>query len=606
MSIPEQPLLDAVQLDEAWALVQRFATLERVSGSPDEATAAEYITERLAALGVPYTVHKPRLYLSLPREAVIRYSAPAVVAAARGDAITLQAKTPSFSLSTADSGPGDGSASGWLTAPALYVPAEPAAGIGDLFAGSGAAPGASSNLGGRIVVTEGLPMPARVRHLELAGAAGAVFVNPGERIHEAICTAVWGTPDLTTYDQRPRLTVAAVSRPDGQALRAAIDAAAAAGSRLELSISTSLDQGWYECPLVVAEIPGRSWPEEFVLLHGHLDSWHVGIGDNAVGNGAMLEIAHLLWEHRASLDRTVRIAWWPGHSTGRYAGSTWYADAFARDIYRNCIVHLNCDSPGCRWATTFNDLTVMAETTQLAAGSVADAAGLPIEAAMPERAGDLSFSNLGVSTLFMLSSTMSAADRAARGFHAVGGCGGNIGWHTEGDTLEIADRANLLRDTKVYALAVWRAANSVVHPLDYRATAYQLEMTLGALAEQLGFEFDLRPAQAAARELAEAVSAFYDDRVAAARADDARAELVAAVNAKLRRLGRVLVSLLYSQAGRYRQDPALPVAPLPELTAAARVLAAGEADQGFIETEVLRAQNRILGAVDDALELLAQ
>ena len=27
-----------------------------------------------------------------------------------------------------------------------------------------------------------------------------------------------------------------------------------------------------------------------------------------------------------------KIAWWPGHSTGRYAGSTWFADAFALDL----------------------------------------------------------------------------------------------------------------------------------------------------------------------------------------------------------------------------------------------------------------------------------
>jgi N-acetylated-alpha-linked acidic dipeptidase len=55
---------------------------------------------------------------------------------------------------------------------------------------------------------------------------------------------------------------------------------------------------------------------------------------------------------RGELRRSVRIAWWPGHSTGRYAGSTWYADAFAIDLDENCVAQIDCDSPGCRWATS--------------------------------------------------------------------------------------------------------------------------------------------------------------------------------------------------------------------------------------------------------------
>ena len=48
---------DAVRLDEPRALLDRFATLVRESGSKDEETAARYIVDRLEALGVPVTVH---------------------------------------------------------------------------------------------------------------------------------------------------------------------------------------------------------------------------------------------------------------------------------------------------------------------------------------------------------------------------------------------------------------------------------------------------------------------------------------------------------------------------------------------------------------------
>lgn len=595
MPVSESQLLAEARIGEAWALVERFASLHRISGSADELEAAGYIGDRLAGWGVPHRIYRPRLYLSVPREASVRCRLP------DGGTIEVTAKAPSFSVSTArgDEGPG------WVSGPARYRPGLPAAGMADLFRPDPAPETAGPDLQGCVVLTEGFPMPARVRQLEQRGAVAAVFAGPGQRIHETICTPVWGTPDLGTAGQRPRLAVASVSHRDGLRLRDAIAQAQEVGHHLELAVRTRLDEGWYECPLPVAEIPGHRWPEEFVLLHGHLDSWHVGIGDNAVGNGAMLEVARRLWACREGLERTVRIAWWPGHSTGRYAGSTWYADHFARDIRRHCVLHINCDSPGCRGATVFRDVATMAETDSLAHGVVRDAAGLPLEGAPPERAGDLSFSNLGVSTLFMLSSSMSPEDRAARGYYAVGGCGGNIAWHTEDDTLEVADPDHLLRDIQVYLLATWRAANDRIHPLDFRATAAQLRCALSEYQQRLGPRFDLSPAWEAAAELAAALEGFYRRQVVPAGSPSAPWSQAAQVNAKLRRTGRVLVNLLYSQAGRYRQDPALPVAILPELAAAARAAEAGQVDLGFVATEVLRAQNRITGAVDDVLAVLS-
>ena len=70
----------------------------------------------------------------------------------------------------------------------------------------------------------------------------------------------------------------------------------------------------------------------------------------------------------------------------------------------------------------------------------------------PHRAGDYAFNNIGISSYFMLSSTMTVADRESKGYYAVGGCGGNIAWHTENDRLEIADRDNLMR---VFREADW-------------------------------------------------------------------------------------------------------------------------------------------------------
>ena len=94
----------------------------------------------------------------------------------------------------------------------------------------------------------------------------------------------------------------------------------------------------------------------------------------------------------------MRIAWWPGHSTGRYAGSTWFADHFAIDLDENCVAQINCDSPGCRWAEEFIDLSCMPETVPFITDAIRDAAGKQAQGERAHRAGDYSFNNIGISS----------------------------------------------------------------------------------------------------------------------------------------------------------------------------------------------------------------
>jgi N-acetylated-alpha-linked acidic dipeptidase len=259
-------------------------------------------------------------------------------------------------------------------------------------------------------------------------------------------------------------------------------------------------------------------------------------------------------------------------------------------------VHVNCDSPGCRDADVFEDVYWSAEAEAFAKAAIQDFCGLPSSGRAPLRAGDLSFNNLGLSTFFMLSSTMSKELREQKGYYAVGGCGGNIEWHTEADTLEIADRDRLLRDMKLYAGAVVRAANLPVHPLDFRATVTQIEETLAALGERLGDQVDFSGTRARAAALRDALEGLYGAAANAETVDAARP-----VNDALLRIGRELVRVLYSSAGTFRQDPALHIPLLPELAAAAD--AVGKAPDGVVRTELVRGRNRLDAALDAATEL---
>ncbi|MDI3341646.1 MAG: M28 family peptidase [Sphaerobacter sp.] len=574
----EQQVLEAVSLDVPWKLVEDFSTLVRLSGSAEERRAVELIIQELEAAGVPYRLYEPECFISIPLSASVRTLGPG--------GRTFRAKTPAMSVST------DGEE---IIGELVYVPSVGGSNAGDVF--SAGVDLGGQDVRGKIVLTEGMASPGKVADVMAAGAMAGIFINPGEAIHEGICTTIWGTPDLDSMGRQPSIPVVAVNNPDGQALLAAAQQGA------QVALATKLDTGWRTIPVLVAEIPGAVVPEEFVLLHGHLDSWHVGIGDNATGDATLLELARVFWQFRDRLARSLRIAWWSGHSHGRYAGSTWYADTFAIDLARNCVAQVNCDSPGCRWTTTYNNLTAMSETEPFIDTVIRATTGITPQPERPPRAGDYSFNGIGITSFYMLSSTMSDEDRAAKGYYAVGGCGGNIQWHTEGDTLEIADREYLLRDMRMYAASVLRTLNAPLVPFDWTRTTAEFRATLDRYQQAAGDHFDFGPAREAVAALEGALERFY----AAAPAVTSPADPAARrFNFVQRRLARLLIPVNYSRMEAFRHDPALNVPPLPDLAPALAIpQAAGDvAQRGILRAHLTRGQNRLVWALEQAREVV--
>jgi hypothetical protein len=187
---------------------------------------------------------------------------------------------------------------------------------------------------------------------------------------------------------------------------------------------------------------------------------------------------------------------------------------------------------------------------------------------------------------------MSNETRRARGLYGVGGCGGNIEWHTEADTIEIADRKTLLRDMGLYGGAAFRAANLPVHPLDFRRTLEQIADTLAGYREKLGKRIDWGPLEGDLATARSAVDRLYASSSEVASVDEARPH-----NDALLAIGRALVSVLYSREGTYRQDPADHFKLLPEFGTAAD--AVGSVPDGVLRTELIRASNRLRRALAD-------
>jgi len=450
------------------------------------------------------------------------------------------------------------------------------------------------------VISEGFSFPGKILEFEEKGAVGVIAINPGADSHWGICTSIWGTPDLDDLPRKPTIPVAAVNNPDGQKLLEVAKAGGAGGGGGgEVTIRTKLEEGWYKSLVPVVDVPGSEEPDKFVLLHGHYDSWDVGVGDNATGDAALLEVARVLWANQSELKRSVRIAWWPGHSTGRYAGSAWYADTFALDLDENCVAQVNCDSPGCRWATEFRDVSWMKETEGYVQQTIHEVTGLESHGERPHRAGDYAFNNIGLSSFFMLSSTMPEALRKEKNYYAVGGCGGNIAWHTEHDLMEIADRDILLRDIKVYLAAVLGVANAEYLPFDWRSQVAEFSEIIAEYQSAAGDLGDLSAAATAAKTLFGALDQFY-------AAIEGQTLAPAQANPVIQRLARILVPVNYTNQPRFRHDPALPVLALPAIAVAQELASHGPETIGFAKTQMVRGVNRVAAALNDATRLVQE
>jgi hypothetical protein len=566
----------AIKLNEPRQLLDKFATLTRESGTPDEESAARYIVERLHSLGVPVALHTPELYISLPVRAELTV----------GGGRSIPARPPAMAKST-----GDRPVEGEI----LYVPSTYASGTSSLFDVPDAARSRSRGadpVAGRIVLTEGFSMPGPVQAFEKRGAIAQVYIHPGDRIHEGICTSIWGAPTLESLERKPSTPVVCINRPGGESL-----IADAKRGPVRVAIKTWLNEGWMKCLLPVVEIRGQEDPEEFLLVHGHYDSWYQGIGDNATGDAALLELARILWGLRQELKRSVRIAWWPGHSTGRYAGSTWYADTFADEIDERCIAQLDIDSPGCADATEYEEVMWMAEAGQLCQQSIRDAVGVTPKRVRPLRAGDYSFNQIGPTGLYMLLSNIPLAERKRRGYYAVGGCGGNTAWHTPDDLMPVADLEILKRDLAVYLTTIVRIVNAPLHPFDYAVAIDEIRVAIEEYHKTAKGEMDFEPIIADLIELRSDVRTWLSMAESRLRGVGNKDNERRWFNLVLRRVARHLVPLNYSRGERFDHDPALKFGAVPRLEAATTLPSLPKELKPFAKVGLQREMNKVRATI---------
>jgi hypothetical protein len=189
--------------------------------------------------------------------------------------------------------------------------------------------------------------------------------------------------------------------------------------------------------------------------------------------------------------------------------------------------------------------------------------------------------------------------RQEKGYYPVGGCGMNIAWHTENDTLEIADKDNLMRDLRVYVATLQRVLNNPIHPFDFRKLAAEFQDTLADYADAAGDQVNFQPAFDTLGGLRKSLDKLYaktDGLVNQSVTDPA----VRAYNDAILELGRELILINYTRQGRFRTEPAVKVPPLPDLAPAKQLPSASGHTQNVIRTHLVRGVNRVAWAFENA------
>lgn len=552
--------------DAGWDLVLKFSEMHRCM--PDEVVrGGNQIAENLRKLGLTPQIFMPSLYLGIPVSAQITTSKETIKAKA-------SALSPSVSM---------------LKAPLIHLKAkvqksrihtdDPSQLFENAFKNE---EDARAAVKGHIVLTEGLSNPARTQLLQRWGAVGVIAINPGDRSHWGTNSVIWGSPEELEIDQLPKIASVAVSYDEGQRL---IECAALSEN---VTLNVEALHGWFEQPVITLDIAGTDGSNDFVLLHSHYDSWEVGVGDNATGNAILLEVARLLSQPDLKLKRGVRICWWPGHSAGRYAGSTWYADYFGIELEKHCIAHVNCDSPGCRDATSYASIRSNETLGKLVQQSVATLFNQETEITHPGRAGDYSFYNLGISGCMLTSSMIPKEERARRGWYDVGGCGGDPAWHSEYDTLEIADKDILLNDVRLYALLVLQLAQAERLPIELLSLFQKMKFEIEKRTENLGKNVNIGDIVAVLDEISSKITTL-------SRENDAN------FNKKAKKAAQLMLRLSYAERDPYAQDPARATPFIPLLT---QLRKAEKPLKPHAVPAAQRAINRVRAALNEIAEVL--
>jgi hypothetical protein len=562
ISSAEKNMLDQISMPNLMEYTGRVASEVRLAGTNEELRAFKYVQQKLDEFGLTTEMGFHPAYISLPGETSLEIGGEKYSCITHAMAASVEKLEGDICLSDLKS-------------------------LGK---------GNESALRDRIVVVEGVARPPSVDKMIKLGVKGAVFVN-GAFTQEMIVSQVWGNPTPETARLLPSIPVVSVNRETGERITRAVQS-----GKTRAVLSTAVDTGFRKIPFLTAELRGSDDPESYVLFSGHIDSWHYGVMDNGTANAVMLEVARIMSWRKDKLKRSLKLAFWSGHSHGRYAGSAYYADSHWESLSKHCIAHINIDSVGAKGAAVLKNGSCMAETRGLARDVIGTLTGQEFTGKRIGRSGDQSFWGAGVPSLFVSLSEQEYSDDP---FVQTKVNPGGLGWwwHTTEDKLDKIDPDNLRRDCSIYLLTVQRLLEDLILPLDQASAAEEIALQITEWQAKAGTHFDLSKTIRLAektRDLAQLLNQL-SGQITAEQTERARI-----LNSCLMELSRYFVPLSYVRGSRFEHDPAMPQPPIPKLAEMDKLIHASldSTEYHFLQTSLRCKRNEIHDLLSRSILLL--
>ena len=132
------------------------------------------------------------------------------------------------------------------------------------------------------------------------------------------------TGAMAYAENLPKIPAAAITPEDAALLARLYAEGVAPKVHLEMSARMEPDADSGD---VIGEIPGKTHPEQVVVIGGHLDSWDVGQGaqDDGASIMACLQALALIKKLDLQPERTLRVAFWVNEENGGRGGEAYRA-----------------------------------------------------------------------------------------------------------------------------------------------------------------------------------------------------------------------------------------------------------------------------------------
>jgi carboxypeptidase Q len=224
---------------------------------------------------------------------------------------------------------------------------------------------------------------------------------------------------------------------------------------------------------VIATIPGKKFPNEKIIVCGHLDSWDLATGaaDNGIGSFSIIDMARAFKKLNLQGDRTIEFALFMGEEQGLLGSTAYVNEAKQSNTLSQVAYVLNFDMAG--------------NASGFTAGGRKEAASFFVETGAQIKAVDTSFGNssgAGNAGLhsdhepFMLEGIPTAS--------STGSLSADIGrcYHADCDGIDIIDKKWMVNQVRFSSMMIYALANAsklpAIHQSDAQTKQFLLDNNL--------------------------------------------------------------------------------------------------------------------------------